>query len=86
MESTRRAKLVREWIIFALCLGLGGHIVLGLVLHFPDGWPGADAAVQGLLIGLAVYVVVQVIRSLWWVVKGRSRAGETAADEDADEI
>jgi len=86
MDSTRRATLVREWIIFALCLGLGGHIVLGLVLHSPDRWAGADSALQGLLIGLSVYVVVQVARSLWWVVNGRSRAGDTAADEDADGI
>ncbi len=63
--------VAREWIIFAICLGLGGHIVLGLILHAPEGWPWNKAGTVGLLIGLSVYVVVQVGRSALWVYKGK---------------
>lgn len=70
--------MVREWIIFAICLGLGGHIALGLILHAPDLWPWQNAGLRGLLIGLTVYVVVQLARSIWWVVKGRDSAGTSA--------
>jgi hypothetical protein len=27
--------MMQEWIIFALCLGVGGHIALGVVMHAP---------------------------------------------------
>lgn len=70
--------MVREWIIFAICLGLGGHIALGLILHTPDLWPWQDAGLRGLLIGLTVYVAVQLVRSFWWVAKGRGRSGNSA--------
>nr|MBI3612694.1 hypothetical protein [Nitrospirota bacterium] len=70
--------MVREWIIFAICLGLGGHIALGLILHAPDLWSWQHAGLRGLLIGLTVYVAVQLIRSFWWVVKGRGRTGTSA--------
>jgi hypothetical protein len=70
--------MVREWIIFAICLGLGGHIALGLILHAPDLWSWQNAGLRGLLVGLAVYATVQAGRSLWWVVKGRSKAGTAA--------
>ena len=71
MESLRKATVAREWIIFALSVGLGGHIALGLMLHTPDLWPWNKAGIYGVLIGLSVYVLVQLGRSLWWVVKGR---------------
>ncbi|MFM8552029.1 MAG: hypothetical protein ACKOCD_06925 [Nitrospiraceae bacterium] len=70
--------MAREWIIFAICLGLGGHIALGLILHAPDLWSWQHAGLRGLLISLGVYVAVQVVRSLWWVRKGRSKAGLSA--------
>lgn len=70
--------MVREWIIFAICLGLGGHIALGLILHAPDLWSWQNAGLRGVLIGLAVYVTAQVTRSIWWVVKGRGKAGTSA--------
>src|SRR5438093_1154164 len=35
MTPARKAAMAREWIIFALSFGLGGHIALGLVLHCP---------------------------------------------------
>ena len=33
--------MIREWIIFALCLGVGGHIGLGVVMHAPGLGHGA---------------------------------------------
>lgn len=60
--------MMREWIIFALCLGVGGHIALGMVLHAPGYWPWNTAALYGLLSGLAFYVLVQAGRVIWkWV-------------------
>ena len=64
--------MVREWVIFAICLGLGGHLVLGLILHAPDLWPWHEAGLYGLLVGLSVYVVVQLLRSLWWLLRGKT--------------
>jgi hypothetical protein len=57
--------MMREWIIFALCLGVGGHIALGLVMHAPDRWPWSTAGLYGLLGGLAVYGLVQAGRGVW---------------------
>lgn len=67
--------MAREWIIFAICLGLGGHIALGVILHAPELWPWSDPGLSGLLIGLSVYGVVQLVRSIWWVVKGKTKTG-----------
>jgi len=75
METSRKTKLVREWIVFAVCLGLGGHIVLGVILHAPEKWPWSDAGVHGLLVGLSVYVAVQLVRSVWWLLRGKTRTG-----------
>lgn len=57
--------LAREWIIFALCLGAGGHLALGFVLHAPEIWPWSRAGLYGLLSGLAIYTSVQVVRFIW---------------------
>jgi len=65
--------MVREWIVFALCLGLGGHIALAVVLHAPERWPWSHAGLYGLALGAGVYGVVQLIRTLWWAVRGRSK-------------
>jgi len=70
--------MVREWILFAICLGLGGHIALGLILHAPDRWTWQQAGPQGLLGGLAVYAAIQLARSIRWVVKGRGKTGTSA--------
>jgi hypothetical protein len=70
IERPRWATLAREWIIFAICLGVGGHIVLGIVLHAPGAWPWDEAGRSALLVGLSVYVAVQVGRSLWWALRG----------------
>ncbi|WP_447972026.1 hypothetical protein [Nitrospira sp. Kam-Ns4a] len=73
MEQSRRTTVIREWIIFALCVGLGGHVVLGLILHTPERWPWSDAGGYGLLVGLSLYVAVQGLRSLMWVLRGRGK-------------
>ncbi|MBI3602854.1 MAG: hypothetical protein HY205_00185 [Nitrospirae bacterium] len=65
--------MAREWIVFAICLGLGGHVVLGLILHAPDAWPWRDAGTYGLLVGLSVYAVVQLGRACWWFIRRRGR-------------
>jgi hypothetical protein len=65
--------MLREWIIFAISLGVGGHIALGVVLHAPEAWPWRTAGLSGLLIGLLVYGLVQLARSVWWMVRRRHR-------------
>ena len=57
--------LAREWIIFALCLGAGGHLALAFVLHAPELWPWSRAGFYGLMSGLTLYAAVQVLRFLW---------------------
>jgi hypothetical protein len=69
MDTSRKATIAREWIIFALSLGLGGHIVLGLMLHAPEQWRWDELGAKGLLIGISVYVVVQLMRSCWWALR-----------------
>lgn len=71
--------MIREWIIFALCLGVGGHIALGVILHAPGYWPWSTAGFYGLLSGLALYGVVQACRALWKALKQRSQ--NTSKDE-----
>jgi Zn-dependent protease with chaperone function len=71
--------LAREWIIFALCLGAGGHLALGFVLHAPDLWPWSRAGLYGLLSGLVIYVLVQVMRFLW----SRMHAKRADLEQDA---
>lgn len=73
MDQSRKVAIAREWIIFALCLGLGGHVVLGLLLHAPEAWSWSGAGVRGLLIGLSLYVGVQFLRSLWWLYRGKGK-------------
>lgn len=57
--------MAREWIIFAICLGFGGHIALGVMLHAPELWPWSRAGLYGLLSGLGLYGAVQLGRSIW---------------------
>lgn len=66
--------MIREWIIFAICLGLGGHVALGVILHAPEWWSWQDAGLRGLVVGLTLYVAVQIVRSLWWMLRGRARS------------
>jgi hypothetical protein len=67
-----KSRAIREWIVFSLCLGIGAHIVLGLILHSPELWPLKSIWVYGLLISFSVYVIVQLGRSLWWWLRGVS--------------
>lgn len=69
-----KSHMVREWIVFALCLGLGGHIALAVVLHAPERWPWNHAGLYGLVLGAGVYGAVQLIRALWWAARGRPKA------------
>ena len=71
MASPRRATIAREWIIFALSFGLGGHIALGLMLHnpSPERWQAMGWKV--FFIGLFVYVAVQAGRSIYLVIRTR---------------
>ena len=69
-----KSHMIREWIVFALCLGLGGHMALAVVLHAPERWPWSHAGLYGLVLGAGVYGVVQLVRALWWAACGRSKA------------
>lgn len=69
--------MMREWIIFALCLGVGGHVALGVMLHAPDLWPWSTAGFYGLLSGLVIYAVVQGGRGLWNLFKNPPRNNTT---------
>ena len=71
MDCTKKT-VIREWIVLALCLGLGAHIALGFLLHGSLGWPTEAFGFYGIVFGVMVYVVVQVIRSVWWVWKGKT--------------
>ena len=56
---------MREWIIFALCLGVGGHIALGVLMHAAGLWRWNTTGFYGLLSGVAVYGLVQAGRGVW---------------------
>jgi hypothetical protein len=66
-----RKIILREWIVFALCLGLGAHVALGFLLHGESGWPTEWYGIYGAIFGLCIYVIVQIGRSFWWVWKGK---------------
>ena len=61
--------MVREWIILGLSVGVGGHVALGLVLHEPGKWQTDLLGIYGIFIGLSIYVLVQVGRSVWWLFR-----------------
>ncbi|MBI3808782.1 MAG: hypothetical protein HY281_14940 [Nitrospirae bacterium] len=65
MTHGRSLMMMQEGIIFALCLGVGGHIALGVVMHDPSLWPWSTTGFYGLLSGLAVYGLVQTGRGVW---------------------
>lgn len=69
--------MIREWIIFALCLGIGGHVALGVMLHAPDMWPWSTAGFYGLMSGLAVYALVQTARAIWKMLRTSKTRDET---------
>ncbi len=65
--------MIREWIVLALCLGLGAHVALGVLLHGSMDWPTESYGLYGIFFGIFIYVVVQVSRSLWRALKGQSK-------------
>lgn len=73
--------MLREWIIFALCLGVGGHVALGVMLHAPDLWPWKTAGFYGLLSGLAIYAITLGGRGLWRYFRSSSRQMSDGSSE-----
>ena len=69
MTPARKATIAREWIIFALSFGLGGHIALGLVLHNPSPARWQAMGWNVVFIGLFVYIAVQAGRSIYMAIR-----------------
>jgi hypothetical protein len=69
MTPAKKAVWAKEWIIFALSIGLGGHVALGLVLHNPSARQGIGW--KAVLIGLFIYVLFQAGRSVFLVLRTR---------------
>jgi len=74
MENVRKSTLIREWVLFALSLGFGGHVALAMMLHAAELWPWDKAGIYAFLVGLSVYVGMQVLRSMWWVITEARRS------------
>ena len=71
MDQMRKMALAREWIIFALSIGIGGHVAFGLVLHDPLQQRWQEIGWNILFIGLFVYIIVQAGRSLFTAIRAR---------------
>jgi hypothetical protein len=71
MTPVRKTAMAREWIIFALSFGLGGHIALGFMLHnsTPERWQAIGW--KAVFFGLFVYVAVQAGRSIFLAIRAR---------------
>ena len=69
MTPVRKTVVAREWIIFALSFGLGGHIALGFMLHnsTPERWQ--TIGWKAVFFGLFVYIAVQVGRSIFLAIR-----------------
>ncbi len=77
-ESRKKKTVFRECIIFAVSIGAGAHIALGLILHSPDTWDWNHTATHIGLIALSVYIAIQTGRSLWWFFKRRKHDPQSA--------
>ena len=77
MVPTRKEVVAREWIIFALSFGLGGHIALGFMLHdsTPERWQ--TIGWKAVFFGLFVYIAVQTGRSLFLAIHSRRSKHDT---------
>ena len=73
LGEERKSHYVREWVIFALCLGLGAHLALGVVLHAPEIWPISNLWWYGIILAISFYVLVQFSRSVYWLLKPENR-------------
>jgi len=72
MDFTKKT-IVREWIVFAISLGLGAHVALGVLLHGSLDWPTEAYGFYGIFFGVIIYVVTQISRSVWWMWRGRKK-------------
>lgn len=72
--------LMREWILFAICLGFGGHIALGFVLHAPDLLPWSRAGFYGILSGITLYMVIKLGLYLWQSIQKSELTESRPAD------
>ena len=75
-QSKKKKTVFREWIIFAISMGAGAHVALGMILHAPERWDWNHTATHTILIGFAIYGVIQIIRSFRWIIK-RKRPTES---------
>lgn len=71
MEHASKAVIAREWIIFALSIGIGGHVAFGMVLHDPFQQRWQEMGWNSLFVGLFVYVAVQAGRSIFSAIRSR---------------
>jgi hypothetical protein len=71
MQQEKKAVWAREWIIFAISIGLGGHVALGVVLHDPSPRQWQDIGWNVVFFGLFIYVLFQGGRSLFLVLRTR---------------
>lgn len=71
MDHARKVVLAREWVIFALSFGLGGHVALGFVLHNPSPERWQNMGWNAVFFGLFVYVTVQAGRSIFLTIRSR---------------
>jgi hypothetical protein len=69
VAPARISVAAREWIIFALSFGLGGHVALGFMLHSstPDRWQ--TIGWNAVFFGVFVYVAVQAGRSIFLAIR-----------------
>jgi len=77
MTSTSKTAVAREWIIFALSFGLGGHIALGFMLHDPTPERWQTIGWNVVFFGLFVYVAVQAGRSIFLAFHSRRSKHDT---------
>jgi len=71
MQQETKAIWAREWIIFALSIGLGGHVALGIVLHDPSPKQWQDIGWNVVFFGFFIYILFQAARSVFIVVRAR---------------
>jgi hypothetical protein len=71
MQQDTKAVWAREWIIFALSIGLGGHVALGVVLHDPSPRQWQDIGWNVVFFGLCIYILFQGGRSLFLFLRSR---------------
>ena len=83
MEQARKTVWLREWIIFALSIGLGGHVALGLILHDPTSSLWQNIGWKTFFIGLFIYAVIQAGRSIVMAIRSRRMKRSIAASRSS---